>query len=48
MSHKVLINGTAYTVAGGDTLVSGTKVDRNYSVSFQYGGTTTKAFITTT
>lgn len=25
MSHKVLINGTAYTVAGGDTLVSGTK-----------------------
>lgn len=25
MSHKVLINGTAYTVAGGDTLASGTK-----------------------
>lgn len=25
MSHKVLINGTAYDVAGGDTLVSGTK-----------------------
>ena len=25
MSHKVLINGTAYAVAGGDTLVSGTK-----------------------
>lgn len=25
MSHKVLINGTAYAVAGGDTLVSGAK-----------------------
>lgn len=25
MSHKVLVNGTAYTVAGGDTLASGTK-----------------------
>lgn len=25
MSHKVLINGTAYDVAGGDALVSGTK-----------------------
>lgn len=25
MSHKVLIAGTAYAVAGGDTLVSGTK-----------------------
>ena len=25
MSHKVLINGTTYAVAGGDTLVSGTK-----------------------